>query len=168
MGRLLLSGARRFSSANFCSLQARQVTHCSIASNITSRPSQLQARPAQIFSTATTYPARFVATSLFRAELAKSHKPFATMACTDQLPAAVQGLTLHQTDERSRFPDCYPSLNPVDIYREHIAEKLGAAAGIEPEKIYTRLNWTNTLDKGDLVLPVSRRVRCMFSCEEGG
>jgi arginyl-tRNA synthetase len=36
----------------------------------------------------------------------------------------------------------------------HIAEKLGAAAGIEPEKLYPKLQWTNTLDKGDLVLPV--------------
>lgn len=67
---------------------------------------------------------------------------------------AVEGLTLHSTSEASKFPNCYPSLNPVDIYREHIAEKLGAATGIDAEKIYTRLQWTNTLDKGDLVLPV--------------
>ena len=161
MGRLLLSGARRFSNVNFHSLQAHPVTHCSIAVNITSRPLQLQSRPAQIISTA----GRSLATWPLRAELAKSHKTFATMTFTDQLPAAVQGLTLHQTDERSRFPDCYPSLNPVDIYREHIAEKLGAAAGIEPEKIYTRLNWTNTLDKGDLVLPVSLE-NVVWCCEE--
>jgi arginyl-tRNA synthetase len=45
-------------------------------------------------------------------------------------------------------------LNPVDIYREHIAEHLAPVAGVDAEKIYTRLQWTNTLDKGDLVLPV--------------
>lgn len=76
------------------------------------------------------------------------------MASAADLPVSVQGLSLHSTTEQSKFPNSFPSLNPVDIYRQHIAEKLGEAAGIEPEKIYTRLQWTNTLDKGDLVLPV--------------
>ncbi|KAA8644031.1 arginine--tRNA ligase [Aspergillus tanneri] len=76
------------------------------------------------------------------------------MASAADLPVAVEGLSLQSTSETSKFPNCYPSLNPVDIYREHIAEQLGTAAGIEPEKIYTRLQWTNTLEKGDLVLPV--------------
>jgi arginyl-tRNA synthetase len=76
------------------------------------------------------------------------------MASAADLPVAVEGLTLHSTAETSKFPNCYPSLNPVDLYRAHIAEKLGAAAGIEPEKLYPKLQWTNTLDKGDLLLPV--------------
>jgi arginyl-tRNA synthetase len=76
------------------------------------------------------------------------------MASAADLPVAVEGLTLQSTAETSRFPGCYPSLNPMDMYRAHIAEKLGAATGIEPEKIYPKLAWTNTLDKGDLVLPV--------------
>lgn len=80
---------------------------------------------------------------------------FATMASTGEVPVNIQSLSIHSTTEQSKFPNCYPSLNPVDIYREHIAEKLGEATGIEPEKIYTRLLWTNTLDKGDLVLPVA-------------
>ena len=70
------------------------------------------------------------------------------------LPNAVQQLSLHSTSETSKYPNCFPSLNPVDIYREHIAEKLSAGTGIEAEKIYPRLAWTSTLDKGDLVLPV--------------
>lgn len=70
------------------------------------------------------------------------------------LPNAVQQLSLHSTAETSKYPNCFPSLNPVDIYREHIAEKLSAGTGIEAEKIYPRLAWTSTLDKGDLVLPV--------------
>lgn len=45
----------------------------------------------------------------------------------------------------------------MDIYREHIAEELGKASGIEPELIFSRLAWTNTLDKGDLSLPVCLR-----------
>ena len=42
----------------------------------------------------------------------------------------------------------------MDIYREHIADEMSKATGIDAEKIYTRLAWTNTLDKGDLSLPV--------------
>ncbi|GAB1205069.1 hypothetical protein APSETT445_003736 [Aspergillus pseudonomiae] len=76
------------------------------------------------------------------------------MASAADLTVAVEGLKLQSTTETSKFPNSFPSLNPVDIYREHIAEKLGAASGIESEKIYTRLQWSSTLDKGDLLLPV--------------
>ncbi|KAL5333255.1 hypothetical protein BJX70DRAFT_403786 [Aspergillus crustosus] len=76
------------------------------------------------------------------------------MASAASLPAAVESLSLHTTSETSKFPNSFPSLNPVDIYRGHIAEKLGEAAGIDAEKIFSRLQWTNSLDKGDLVLPV--------------
>lgn len=68
---------------------------------------------------------------------------------------SIEGLTLHSTNENSKFPGCYPSLNPVDIYREHIAETLGKVADIDPQVIYPKLAWTSTLDKGDLTLAVS-------------
>ncbi|KAL4933298.1 arginine--tRNA ligase [Aspergillus undulatus] len=77
------------------------------------------------------------------------------MASATPLTAAVESLSLQTSSDDSKFPNCYPSLNPVDIYREHIAETLGAATGIDTEKIYSRLAWTNTLDKGDLALPVA-------------
>ncbi|KAL3471933.1 hypothetical protein BJX99DRAFT_236443 [Aspergillus californicus] len=77
-----------------------------------------------------------------------------TMASAASLPAAVESLSLQTSSETSKFPNCYPSLNPVDTYRQHIAETLAAAADLDAEKIYTRLQWTNSLDKGDLVLPV--------------
>lgn len=76
------------------------------------------------------------------------------MASAASLPNAVEGLSLQPQSEQSKFPNCFPALNPTDVYREHIAEKLAGATGIEPEKIYARLNWTNSLDKGDMVLPV--------------
>lgn len=53
-----------------------------------------------------------------------------------------------------RFPKSYPSLNPVDAYREHISERLASITGIEAPEIYTKLQWTQTQDKGDLMLPV--------------
>ena len=84
------------------------------------------------------------------------------MANIEETPLNIQGLSLHTTAEHSKYPECYPSLNPVDIYRIHIAEKLGEVTGIEPEAIYPRLQWTNTLDKGDIVLPVSQANRTFF------
>lgn len=79
-------------------------------------------------------------------------KQYPAMAA--DLPLSVEGLSLQSTSETSKFANCFPSLNPVDIYREHIAEKLSEGTGIEADKIYARLMWTNALDKGDLVLPV--------------
>ena len=52
------------------------------------------------------------------------------------------------------YPNSYPLLNPVDIYREHIAGILGPIVGVEPSAVYPKLQWTQTQDKGDLMLPV--------------
>ncbi|KAJ5701934.1 Arginine--tRNA ligase cytoplasmic [Penicillium malachiteum] len=71
------------------------------------------------------------------------------------LPASVEALTLQSTSKTSSFPACFPSLNPMDIYREHIATELSKTTEIDSELIYARLAWTNTLDKGDLSLPVA-------------
>ncbi|KAK2756698.1 hypothetical protein FQN54_005144 [Arachnomyces sp. PD_36] len=67
---------------------------------------------------------------------------------------SVQGLSIHSTAEKSKFPNCYPSLNPFDVYRSHLADVLGDVLGIDPQIVFARLAWTNNLDKGDLVLPV--------------
>lgn len=47
-------------------------------------------------------------------------------------------------------------LNPVDVLRHHISELLATVSGIESSRIFPALAWTNTLDKGDLVLAVPR------------
>lgn len=54
----------------------------------------------------------------------------------------------------STYPKSYPTLNPVDIYREHIAEQLASITGVGAPEIFTKLQWTQTQDKGDLMLPV--------------
>ena len=54
----------------------------------------------------------------------------------------------------SRFPNFYPSLNPIDVYREYIADHLASITGVEASEVYTKLQWTQTQDKGDLTLPV--------------
>ncbi|KAE8163732.1 hypothetical protein BDV40DRAFT_131899 [Aspergillus tamarii] len=138
MGRYLFSGARRFSSAIFQTLQS-----CGPQNNCS--PLYSRPRPFSHFT-----PRR----SPFLSRRFSTNNPVAAMASAADLTVAVEGLKLQSTTETSKFPNSFPSLNPIDIYREHIAEKLGAATDIDPEKIYTRLQWSSTLDKGDLLLPV--------------
>lgn len=52
------------------------------------------------------------------------------------------------------FPNCYPELNPTDIYRAHLTSLLTEVTGVDSKIIYPALQWTQTLDKGDLVLPI--------------
>jgi len=53
-----------------------------------------------------------------------------------------------------KFPNCHPDVNINDIYRAHITSHLAEITGVDSAIIYPALAWTNTLDKGDLVLPV--------------
>ena len=46
------------------------------------------------------------------------------------------------------------TVNPVNIYREHIAENLAAITGVLASEISSSLQWTLTQDKGDLTLAV--------------
>ena len=52
------------------------------------------------------------------------------------------------------FPNSYSHLNPIDVYREHIAGLVAPIIGKEPVDVFSKLQWTQTLDKGDLMLPV--------------
>lgn len=72
----------------------------------------------------------------------------------DSAPTVAQ-LSIHSTtSEVSKYPNCYPAVNPVDTYRVHVAELVGAALGIDSLSVYPKIQWTNSLDKGDLVLAV--------------
>ena len=46
------------------------------------------------------------------------------------------------------------SLNPFDSYRNHVAQCIAPIVNLETEFIAPKLQWTQTLDKGDLMLPV--------------
>lgn len=76
----------------------------------------------------------------------------------DQSIPRLDQLLVQPPEQASKYPNCFPSLNPVDIYRQHIAERLAEVTGIDSLKIYQRLAWTNALDKGDLTLPVRYRL----------
>ncbi|KAI1002459.1 Arginine--tRNA ligase, cytoplasmic [Podosphaera aphanis] len=53
-----------------------------------------------------------------------------------------------------KYPNCYPEINAVDIYRAHLTSLLTEVTGVDSSIIYPALQWTQTLEKGDLVLPV--------------
>lgn len=53
-----------------------------------------------------------------------------------------------------RFPNSYPDINPVDIYRSHITSILHDITGVDSSIIYPALQWTATLEKGDLMLAI--------------
>lgn len=69
----------------------------------------------------------------------------------DELSSTLKALGLSEVPKE---PNTYPESNPMDIYRSHITELLAPVAGVDKKIIYQALQWTNTLDKGDLVLPV--------------
>lgn len=57
-------------------------------------------------------------------------------------------------DPLPQYPNCYPDLNPVDVYRAHLTSILAEVTGVSADIVYPALQWTQTLEKGDLVLPV--------------
>ena len=66
------------------------------------------------------------------------------------------GMAQASLENRSTIasPNSYPALNPVDIYREHLSSIIGPIVGQEAAAVFPKLQWTQTLDKGDLALPV--------------
>jgi hypothetical protein len=75
-----------------------------------------------------------------------------TMAQTiEQLTSTLKKFGI---SEVRSFPNAYPAYNPVDVYRAHITELLQPITGADPAVIYPAIQWTQTLDKGDVVLPV--------------
>ena len=62
--------------------------------------------------------------------------------------------SLGLSEPLQKFDGCHPELNPVDVYRSHLTSLLAPLTGVDPKIIYPALQWTQTFDKGDLVLPV--------------
>lgn len=74
------------------------------------------------------------------------------MSAAESLADKLKSLSLAKP--LTKFPHCFPELNPVDIYRAHLTEILTEVTGVDANIIYPALQWTLVLDKGDLVLPV--------------
>ncbi|GME64141.1 Arginyl-tRNA synthetase protein [Neofusicoccum parvum] len=69
----------------------------------------------------------------------------------DELAATLKSFGLAEVP---KAPSTHPELNPFDIYRSHITELLSQASGVDPKIIYPTLQWTQSLEKGDLTLAV--------------
>lgn len=54
------------------------------------------------------------------------------------------------------FPDSNPTTNPVDVYRCYIAHVLAPITGVDLKLVYPALEWTQSLEKGDLILAAPR------------
>ncbi|KPM43684.1 Arginine--tRNA ligase, cytoplasmic [Neonectria ditissima] len=70
---------------------------------------------------------------------------------TNALAAQLERLGLDKVD---KYPNCFPDVNPVDIYRSHITSLMHEVTGIDTAIIYPAVQWTQSLDKGDAILAV--------------
>lgn len=50
----------------------------------------------------------------------------------------------------------HPDVNVVDLMRNFISEELSKISGVDSSLIFPALEWTNTLERGDLLIPVPR------------
>ena len=71
----------------------------------------------------------------------------------DELASSLQALGVSKVPLVPETP-AYPTLNQIDIYRSHITELLEPITGADKKIIYPALQWTQTLEYGDLMLPV--------------
>lgn len=76
----------------------------------------------------------------------------ATTISTQNLTEKLSALGLK--DSLPKYANCHPDVNTVDIYRAHLTSILTEVTGVDAAIIYPALAWTQTLEKGDLVLPV--------------
>lgn len=60
------------------------------------------------------------------------------------------------SDPLQTFPDSNPTTNPVDVFRSFIATTLGPIGGVHSQLIYSSLEWTQSFEKGDLILAIPR------------
>jgi hypothetical protein len=84
----------------------------------------------------------------------RAPKEFPAMPSLESLHEQLRALSI--TDQVPVFPDSNPTTNPVDIFRCVIAHHLAPITGVDIKLVYPALEWTQTLDKGDLVLAVPR------------
>lgn len=61
-----------------------------------------------------------------------------------------------QIPPATAYENSYPVLNPIDVFRCYITDQLHQITGKDPKVLYPALQWTSTLDKGDLTLPIPR------------
>ena len=58
-------------------------------------------------------------------------------------------------EDKSKMATTTAATNPVDQYRQEISDTLASVTGLMAEKVYPKLQYTQTQEKGDLILPVA-------------
>ena len=84
----------------------------------------------------------------------RTRKEFPAPPSIESLHEHLQSLNIN--DPLPVFPDSNPTSNPVDVYRCYISHLLAPITGVDISLVYPALEWTQTLDKGDLIVPVPR------------
>jgi hypothetical protein len=95
-----------------------------------------------------------MATSDDAAAAQHQKKEFPAPPSLESLQDRLQYLSIQ--DPLPVFPSSNPTSNPVDIYRCYIAHQLVPITGVDIEFVYPALEWTQTFDKGDLIVAVPR------------
>ncbi len=68
----------------------------------------------------------------------------------NQLVEHVKGLSLDSVAEK--YPGAHPEVNPLDLYKAHLSNVLASISDIAPATVYSVVQWTQSLDKGDFVV----------------
>lgn len=66
------------------------------------------------------------------------------------------GLANLSLKEPTVFQGSFPHYNTIDVLRNYITQELSKISGVDSSIIFPALEWTNTLDRGDLLIPIPR------------
>ncbi|SMN19699.1 similar to Saccharomyces cerevisiae YHR091C MSR1 Mitochondrial arginyl-tRNA synthetase [Maudiozyma saulgeensis] len=72
---------------------------------------------------------------------------------TDNIASQLQKLSINAP---AAVEGSFPDVNVVDLMRNYIAEELHKISGVDTSLIFPALEWTNTMERGDLLIPVPR------------
>ncbi|CAI4038202.1 hypothetical protein SMKI_04G5420 [Saccharomyces mikatae IFO 1815] len=75
------------------------------------------------------------------------------MASTENMISQLKKLSIA---EPAVAKDSHPDVNIVDLMRNYISQELSKISGVDTSLIFPALEWTNTMDRGDLLIPVPR------------
>ncbi|CAL9730690.1 arginine--tRNA ligase, cytoplasmic [Monosporozyma unispora] len=75
------------------------------------------------------------------------------MATTENIASQLAKLNIA---EPAKLEGSYPDVNIVDLIRNYISIELNKISGVDTSLIYPALEWTNTMERGDLLIPVPR------------
>lgn len=82
-----------------------------------------------------------------------SQSKISTMSVPQTIITQLEKLEIQ---EPTRIQESHPDSNFVDLMRNYIAGELSKISNVESNLIYQALEWTNTLERGDLLIPIAR------------